>query len=80
MNKGIPVRIIYTDLSRDLAKLPIESVSKIMEGVATKQSITLDDKEVLEVHIISRYSYESVKRVEMGNKEALTILYSAGGV
>lgn len=80
MSKGIPVRIIYADLSRDIAKLPIESISKIMEGVATKKSITLDGKEVLEVHIISRYSYESCKRIELGNSESYNILYTKGDI
>lgn len=80
MSKGIPVRIIYADLSRDLVKLPIESISKIMEGVATKQSITLDGKEVLEVHIISRFSYESCKRIEVGNEDSYNILYTKEGI
>lgn len=75
-DKGIPVRVIYTDLSRDLVKLPIDSINKIMEGVATKQSITLGNREVLEVHIISRFSYESCKRIEIGNKDSYNILYT----
>lgn len=75
-DKGIPVRVIYTDLSRDIAKLPIDSINKIMEGVETKQSITLGNREVLEVHIISRFSYESCRKVEAGDKDSYNILYT----
>ena len=72
----IPIRIIYADLTRDLIKMPVESMNKIMLGIADKQSITLDGKEVLEAHIISRFSYESCKRIEVGNNDSYNILYT----
>lgn len=73
--KSIPVRVIYTDMNSETVKMPIESLIKIMGGIEAKQSITLDGREVLEVHLISRYSYESCKRIEVSNNDSFNILY-----
>lgn len=77
---GIPVRIVYTDFTRDMVKMNIEDLNTLMQGVIDKQSINLDGKEVLEAHIISRFSYEKCKRLEAWNKESYNILYTNGEI
>ena len=61
--KRVPVRIIYADLSSELLSFDNETIIKAMSGISDKESIHLDGKEVVEIHIISHFSHSKFTKI-----------------
>ena len=79
--KGIVVRIVYADLSSELLKLDIKKMSMAIQGLADKESIHLDGKEVVEIHMLSHFNHANYTKIEGSTKDgfALTILEKNNG-
>lgn len=80
MDEYVPVRLLYTDLSSELIKIPLKQVEDALHGLAKQLPVSVGGKDVMELHIINALNHRNFIKVEAFPKKGynLTILPQTG--